>query len=175
MACSLRSPSRQFSRLLLASLRQRKGLGFQLHKDSADTADGAVELGRVGHLEISEHARGPRLEMPLEETRLLAEFGFEVAAREAGHDLEQNRDVIFGLAGDACALDAECVQIFADARQRALVKKAGQIIGGIWKQLAAAEPDEQIEEFLADGAVIGRGRSRSEFDMRHAEIGRISL
>jgi hypothetical protein len=50
---------------------------------------------------------------------------------KAGHDLEQDRDVIFRLARDACALDAECIQIFADARQRALVKEAGQIIGGI--------------------------------------------
>src|SRR5258708_32406560 len=126
MACSLRSPSRQSFGLPLASLRQRKGLGFQLHKDAADTADGTIKVGRPRHLEIGEHARSPRLEMPLAETRLFAELSFEVAARQAGHDLEQNRDVIFGLAGDACALDAECVQIFADARQRALVKKAGQ-------------------------------------------------
>src|SRR5258707_14126253 len=99
--------------------------------------------------------------MPLEETRLFAEFGFEVAAREAGHDLEQDRDVIFRLARDACALDAECVQIFADARQRALVKKAGQIIGGIRKQVAAAEPDEQIQELLAERAVMRRGSGGS--------------
>ena len=55
------------------------------------------------------------------------------------------------------------------------MKKAGQIVGGIGQQFAAAEADEEIEEFLADGAVIGRRRSRSEFDMRHAEIGSVAL
>ena len=66
-------------------------------------------------------------------------------------------------------------QIFAHPRQRALVKEAGQIVGGIGQQFAAAEPDEEIEEFLADGAIIGRRCRRREFDMRHAEIGRVAL
>ncbi len=55
------------------------------------------------------------------------------------------------------------------------MKKAGHVIGGVGKQIAAAEPDEQIEELLADGAIIRRRRGRCEFDMRHAEIGRIAL
>src|ERR1700716_3169384 len=33
-------------RVASVSLGQRKGLGFQFHKDSADTSDGAVEVGR---------------------------------------------------------------------------------------------------------------------------------
>ena len=113
--------------------------------------------------------------MPLEEARLFGEVSLEVAAREAGHDLKQDRDVIFRLPRGARALDPERIEIFAHPRQRALVKKAGQIIGGIGKQFAAAEPDEQIEEFLADGAIIGRRGCRREFDMRHAEIGRVAL
>src|SRR5258705_13423106 len=98
-----------------ASSGQRKGLCFQFHKDTADTADGAVEIGRPGHLQIGEHPRSPRLEMPLEETRLFGEVGFELAARKAGHHLKQGRDVVFRLPRLACAFDPERIQIFADA------------------------------------------------------------
>ena len=88
---------------------------------------------------------------------------------------QQDRDVIFRLARGAGALDPEPVEILAHPRQRALVKEAGQVVGGIGQQFAAAEPDEEIEEFLADGAVVRRRRSGCEFDMRHAEIGAIAL
>ena len=83
--------------------------------------------------------------------------------------------MIFRLPRRAGALDPERIQILAHPRQRALVQEAGQIIGGIGQQFAAAEPDEQIEEFLADGAIVGCRGGGSEFDMRHAEIGRIAL
>src|SRR6267143_1162628 len=113
--------------------------------------------------------------MPLEESRLFGEVSFEVAAREAGHDLKQGRDVIFRLPRRAGAFDPEYAKIFADTRQGALVKKARHIIGGIGKQVATTEPDEQIEELLADGATIRRGCGRREFDVRHAKVGRIAL
>src|SRR5258708_39317281 len=106
MVCSLRSPPHQ-SFGASVSLGQRKGLGFQLHKDTADPADGTVEVGRPGRLKIGEHPRSPRLEMPPEESRLFAEVSFEVAAREASHDLKQDSDVIFRLPRRACALDSE--------------------------------------------------------------------
>src|SRR6266478_2956733 len=167
-------PSQSFG-CLSASSGQRKGLGFQFHKDTPDTADGTVEIGRPGHLKIGEHPRSPRPEMPLEETRLLGEVGFEVAARKAGHHLKQGRDVVFRLPRRACAFDSEHIQIFADTRQRALVKKAGHVIGRIGKQLAATKSDEQSEELLADSAIIRRGSRRREFDMRRAKIGRIAL
>src|SRR5712675_1027645 len=61
------------NRLPCASLRPRKGLGFQFHKHTADAADGTVEIGSPGHLQIREHPRGPRFEMPLEESRLFSE------------------------------------------------------------------------------------------------------
>ena len=92
--------------------------------------------------------------MTLEKTRLFGELGLEVAACETGHDLEQDSDVIFRLPRGAGALDPERTQILAHPRQRTLVKKAGQIVGGIGKQFAAAEADEEIEELLADGAVV---------------------
>ena len=75
--------------------------------------------------------------MPLEEAQLLGKLRFEVAARQAGHNLEQNRDVIFRLARRACALDPERFHILTDTRQRALVKKTGDVIGSIRKQVAA--------------------------------------
>src|SRR4051812_45183733 len=102
--------------------------------------------------------------MPLEEPLLFVKAGVEFAAREPGHDFEQNRDVIFRLPRRARALDAEPIQIFADARQWAFMKKAGEIIRRIGKQLAAAEPDEQIEELLAD-AILECRRSACKFDM----------
>ena len=55
------------------------------------------------------------------------------------------------------------------------MKKAGQIVGGIGQQFAAAEPDEEIEELLADGAIVRRRGGGSKLDMRHAEIGPIAL
>ena len=97
--------------------------------------------------------------MPFEETLLFGEVGLEVAAREAGHHLEQNRDVIFRFPRGAGALDSEPIEVFTDARQRALVQEAGEVIGGIGKQVAAAEPDEQVEEFLADAAIVRRRRA----------------
>src|SRR3954447_2548368 len=79
------------------SLGQRKSFGFQFHEHTADAADGAIEVGRLRHLKIGEHPRSPRLQMPLEEPLLFVEAGLEVVARETGHDLEQDRDVIFRL------------------------------------------------------------------------------
>src|SRR3954470_18332293 len=48
-----RSVSRQTS-MPSASLGQREGFGFQFHKHTADTADGAIEVGRLRHLKIGE-------------------------------------------------------------------------------------------------------------------------
>src|SRR5439155_20504483 len=103
MACSLRSPPRHWP---TPSLGQRKGFGFQFDEDSADTADGTIEIGRLRHFEISEHPRRPRLEMSFEEFRLLAKVGLEVAARQTRHYFEQDRCVIFGFARSPGALDA---------------------------------------------------------------------
>src|SRR5664279_3312681 len=73
----------RFRSMPCASLGQRKSLGFQFHKHSPDAANGTVEFGRCGHLEIGEHPRRPGLEMPLEESRLFGKVGLELAAREA--------------------------------------------------------------------------------------------
>src|SRR5918994_4809525 len=128
------------------SLGQREGLGFQFHEDTAGAADGAIEPRRLRHFQIGEHPHRPRLEMPFEKTRLFGELSLEVVACEASHDLEQDSDVIFRFPRASGALDPEPAQILAHPRQRTLVKKAGQIVGGIGQQFAAAEADEKIEE-----------------------------
>ena len=47
-------------------------------------------------------------------------------------------------------------QILAQPRQRPLVQEAGEIIGAVGQQLAAADADEQIEEFALDLASTSR-------------------
>ena len=63
--------------------------------------------------------------MTIEEASLLGELGIEVAARQARHDFEQDRDVIFRFPRRSGALDAEQAQILAHPRQRTFVQKAG--------------------------------------------------
>ena len=113
--------------------------------------------------------------MTLEEPRLFGEVGVEIAARKARHDLEQDRDVIFRFPRRSDALDAEQAQILAHPRQWTFVQKAGQIVGGIGQQFAAAEPDEEVEKLLARSAIVGRCGSGSKFEMGDAEIGRVAL
>ena len=77
--------------------------------------------------------------------------------------------MIFRLAVAFDALDAERREVVAQPRQRALVQEAGEIVRAVGQQLAAAEADEQIEEFaldLLDGRVACGFRQR---DMRNAE------
>ena len=64
------------------------------------------------------------------------------------------------------ALDAERAEVLAQPRQRPLVQEAGEVVRAVGQQLAAAEPDEQIEVFALDalrrriGARLGQGRMR---------------
>src|SRR5256885_1322448 len=46
--------------------------------------------------------------------------------------------------------DGERAQIGAQARERAFIEKAGQIVRGVGKQLAASYTDEEVEEFARD-------------------------
>jgi hypothetical protein len=48
------------------------------------------------------------------------------------------------------ARDTERLEIVTQARQRALVQKAGQIVGTVRHQLAASEADEQVKIFARD-------------------------
>ena len=113
--------------------------------------------------------------MPLEEPRLRREVRVEVAARKTGHDLEQNCDVIFRLTRRSSALNSQDIEIFTDARERPLVQEAREIIRGIGQQLASSQSDKQIEKFLGDSALVESHRNCGEFDVRHAEIGRVAF
>ena len=65
-------------------------------------------------------------------------------------------------------------EIVAQPRQRPLMQEAGEIVGTVGHQLAAADADEQIEKFALDPRRVGAvGRFR-ETDMRHAERRRIA-
>jgi hypothetical protein len=80
-----------------------------------------------------------------------------------------NRGVIFRLAFGGDALDAEPRELVAQPRQRALVEEAGKIERGIGHDFAAADADEQLEEFALD-CLDGRGRRcLAERRMGHAE------
>ena len=48
------------------------------------------------------------------------------------------------------AFDAERGEILTQPRQRPLVQEAGDIIGAVGHQFAAADADEEIEEFALD-------------------------
>ena len=91
------------------------------------------------------------------------------AAGEARHDLAQDRGVIFRFGIALGALDAEAGEILAQPRQRALVQEAGEIVGAVGHQFAAADADEQIEEFALDRVGVGAGGRFGEADMRDAE------
>ena len=66
-------------------------------------------------------------------------------------------------------------EILAQARERTLVQEAGEIVGAVGQQFAAAEPDEEIEIFALD--LLDRRRRAAasrERDMRDAERRRIA-
>src|SRR5437870_1069273 len=46
--------------------------------------------------------------------------------------------------------DAESLQILAQARQRTLIEKAGQVVRTVGQEFAAADPDEEIEKLTLD-------------------------
>ena len=82
--------------------------------------------------------------------------------------------MIFGLGIAFGALDAERREIVAQPRQRALVQEAGEIVGPIGQQLAAAEPDEEIEIFALDALDLGFARGLGQRRMRDAKRRRIA-
>ena len=73
-----------------------------------------------------------------------------------------------------CPLDAEALQVAAQARQRPLVEKAGQIVGGVGEKLAPPQADEQVEVLAPDPLRVRPRRRLAERRMRHAERGCIA-
>ena len=82
--------------------------------------------------------------------------------------------MIFRLRIVRDVLDLKRSEIGAQARQRPLVEKAGQVVGGIGQELAAAETDEQVEIFALDFRGDRTGRSFSKRRMRVPKRRRIA-
>ena len=76
----------------------------------------AVEVGRLGALQIGEEAPDPRREMRLEHLAIGASRRRKAAARKPRHDLAEDRGVILRLGLAVGAFDAELRQ---DARAAA--------------------------------------------------------
>ena len=96
------------------------------------------------------------------------------AAGQAGHDLAQGRGAVLGLGLTFGPLDAQALEVVAQARQRALVKKAGQVVGGVGQYLAATHPDEQVEVLPPHALHIAPGRRLAKRGVRQAEGARVT-
>ena len=75
--------------------------------------------------------------MLLKEGALCLRRDREARRCKARHDLAQRCRVILGLKTALHPLNAERGEIVAQARQRAFVEKAGQVIGCVRQQFAA--------------------------------------
>lgn len=138
-------------------------------------SDRTIELRALGALDILEEAPDPRLQVLLEQLLFRLCANAESAVRNAGHDLAQDRGVIFGFRMPLGASNTKRFEISAQARKRPLVQEAGQIIRTVRQQLAAPEPDKKIEELSPGvGRVSLRCGSR-ERRMRNPERRRIYL
>ena len=67
--------------------------------------------------------------MRFEQSAIGAGRCLEPTAHKAGHDLAQDGGVIFRLCLTGGSFDAKLVEILAQARERTLVQKTGQIVG----------------------------------------------
>src|SRR5439155_4356938 len=119
----------------------------------------AVEVGSVGDRKVSEKASDPRSEMLLEDLALPLDWRRKLSPDETRHDFAQNGRVVFGFTLPLDAFDAESPQILAQARQRALVEKSGQVVRTVGQKLAAPDADEEVEKLARDrfGDPSGRG------------------
>src|SRR6266853_1315532 len=108
--------------------RQREGLRFHVYKRATERTYSAVEVGRLGALQVDEETSDPRQKMPLEQLAIGARRGRESPAHQPGHDFAQDRSVIFRLRLTRRSLESEPNQVFAQARERPLMQEAGKII-----------------------------------------------
>jgi hypothetical protein len=103
-------------------------LCFNLDKKTSDRADVAVEISRLGARQVGKEAPDPRREMFFEDLLLAFDRCGKLSTDQAGHDLAKKGGVVFWLAELIAPFDAEPPQVLAQARQRTLVEKAGQVI-----------------------------------------------
>jgi hypothetical protein len=71
-------------------------------------------------------------------------------------------------------LDAEFLEILAQPLQRPLVEKAGEVVRAVGQELAAAEPDEEIEVFALKPIGVGLARRLRQGGMCDAKRARVA-
>src|SRR5947209_2747927 len=151
-----------------------ESLCLDFHEKPPKPPDVPIKACRGRFLEIAEKARGPRLEVALEKALFRCEIGFEIAPRHSGHDLAEDRYVILRLRDVIGAGDADRRHVLADLRERALLQKAGQIVGRIRQEFAAADADEEIEIFAGYRIRVDIRRRLGERGMSPTELRRIA-
>src|ERR1700731_4344324 len=149
---------------------QCEGLGLDLYEHAPEHAYAAIEIGAFRAFEVGEEAPHPWSEMVLEQLAISAcGSGRAAADDDPRHDLAEDRGVILRFRLPLGALDPKPAQICAQPRQGALVQETAQVIGAIRKQLAAAEPDEEIEIFPLDPLKAGAARRLGKRRVRQSE------
>src|SRR5262249_50809751 len=120
-----------------------------------DSTDMAIEIGRIGDRHVGKKASDPRSEMLFEDLPLRLDLSGKLSTDQPGHNFAENGRVVFGLTMRLDTLDAERAQVLAQARQRALVEKAGKIIRPIGQQFASADANKEIEKLPRDAVGAG--------------------
>src|SRR5262249_47719055 len=140
---------------------------------AAERADGAVELRRLRALEIGKEPPSPRFDVLLEDALVAAARRRKLAACESRHYFAKRRNMILRLVIAVGAHDVEVCQIGAQPGQRPLIQEPGQIVRAVWHQFAAADADEQLEEFPLDLLGLGAARRLRERGTREPERARV--
>src|SRR5712671_6866772 len=151
------------------SRRQRKRFRFYFYEHPAERSYSAIKIGGLGPLQIGKETPDPGRQMLLENLLVGALWRRQAATENARHDLAQRRGVIFRLGVVLGAFDSERAEIGAQPRQRTLVQEAGEIVGSVGQQFAAAESDEQVEILALDPLDGGLAGGLCERCMRDTE------
>jgi hypothetical protein len=155
---------------------QREGCGLDLDEHPAEGRHRAIEIGRLGAFEVGEKSPDPGRQMLLEQLPVGTCRCRQLAVGEAGHDLAQDRGVVFRPALTFRPLDSKSSQVRAQARQWPLMQKPGEIIRAVGQEFPAPEPDEEIEIFALDALGAGSGgglrKRRRRADWRRRSIRR---
>ena len=84
----------------------------------------AVEVGRLSLLQIGEESSDPGRKVLSKQIAIGAGLGGQSSIDQPGHDLAQDRRVIFRLGLAVGTLDAEPREQFPQPRQRALMQES---------------------------------------------------
>src|SRR5262245_38880232 len=154
LALAVAAPGALLSSFMLASSssvstrplsRELERLSLDIQECLPERAHARVEVCRLADRHVGKQAAHPRRYMRLEDLAVCPGRRLERAVDEAGHHLAQGGGVVLGLGLALYALDSQALQVATQPRQRALVEKAGQVVGRIGQQLAASQSNEQVE------------------------------